>query len=89
MNDPIDLKTKKIIPVKAENKFKKSLVLETNEVDQHENSTEEKPLILTNEIRKEIVSDNKTENQTLSPAVRKIVIENKILNKYYFKLAVN
>ena len=31
MNDPIDLKTKKIIPVKAENKFKKSLVLENLE----------------------------------------------------------
>ena len=31
MNDPIDLKTKKIIPIKAENKFKKSLVLENLE----------------------------------------------------------
>jgi DNA-binding Lrp family transcriptional regulator len=33
MNDPIDLKTKKIIPVKAENKFKKSLVLENLELN--------------------------------------------------------
>ena len=39
---------------------------------------EEEPLILTNEIKKEIVSDNKTENQTLSPAVRKIIDENEI-----------
>ena len=39
---------------------------------------EEEPLILTNEIKKEVVSDNKTENQTLSPAVRKIIDENKI-----------
>ena len=35
-------------------------------------------MILTNEIKKEIVSDNKTENQTLSPAVRKIIDENEI-----------
>ena len=39
---------------------------------------EEEPLVLTNEIKKEIVSDNKTENQTLSPAVRKIIDENEI-----------
>ena len=31
MNEPIDLKTKKIIPIKAESKFKKSLVLENLE----------------------------------------------------------
>ena len=39
---------------------------------------EEQPLVLTNEIKKEIVSDNKTKNQTLSPAVRKIINENEI-----------
>ena len=39
---------------------------------------EEEPLVLTNEIKKEIVSDNKIENQTLSPAVRKIIDENDI-----------
>ena len=38
----------------------------------------EKPLVLTNEIREEINLDKKTENQILSPAVRKIVDENKI-----------
>ena len=31
MNDPINIKTKKIIPIKAESKFKKSLVLENLE----------------------------------------------------------
>ena len=31
MNEPIDLKTKKIIPIKEENKFQKSLVLESLE----------------------------------------------------------
>ncbi len=39
---------------------------------------EEEPLVLTNEIKKEIISDNKIENQTLSPAVRKIIDENNI-----------
>ena len=39
---------------------------------------EEEPLVLTNEIKKEIISDNKTKKQTLSPAVRKIIDENNI-----------
>ena len=38
----------------------------------------DEPLVLTNEIKEEKISDSKTENQTLSPAVRKIVVENKI-----------
>jgi len=38
----------------------------------------DEPLVLTNEIKEEKISDSKTENQTLSPAVRKIVAENKI-----------
>jgi 2-oxoglutarate dehydrogenase E2 component (dihydrolipoamide succinyltransferase) len=42
-----------------------------------ENSVEE-PLILTNEVKEEINLETKQENQTLSPAVRKIVVENKI-----------
>ena len=40
--------------------------------------TEEKPLILTNEIEDEKKDKDKKINQTLSPAVRKIVTENKI-----------
>ncbi len=38
----------------------------------------EEPLVLTNEIKKEIDSDNRKKDQILSPAVRKIVNENKI-----------
>ena len=39
---------------------------------------EEKPLILTDEIIEEDLNKSKIENKTLSPAVRKIVVENKI-----------
>ena len=39
---------------------------------------EEKPLVLTDEIVKEKTTTQKQENQTLSPAVRKIIVENKI-----------
>jgi 2-oxoglutarate dehydrogenase E2 component (dihydrolipoamide succinyltransferase) len=38
----------------------------------------EEPLILTNEVEEDIKVETKEENQTLSPAVRKIVVENKI-----------
>ncbi len=38
----------------------------------------EEPLVLTNEIEKEIDLDNTIKNQTLSPAVRKIIKEKKI-----------
>jgi 2-oxoglutarate dehydrogenase E2 component (dihydrolipoamide succinyltransferase) len=38
----------------------------------------EEPLILTNEINDDKILDTKTENQTLSPSVRKIVAEKKI-----------
>ena len=39
---------------------------------------EDKPLILTKEISEEKTFDNKSKNETLSPAVRKIVAEKKI-----------
>jgi 2-oxoglutarate dehydrogenase E2 component (dihydrolipoamide succinyltransferase) len=39
---------------------------------------EEKPLVLTDEVVEEKSPKQNTENQTLSPAVRKIVVENKI-----------
>jgi 2-oxoglutarate dehydrogenase E2 component (dihydrolipoamide succinyltransferase) len=48
-----------------------------DEGSEEENSVEE-PLILTNEVKEEINLETKQENQTLSPAVRKIVVENKI-----------
>ena len=43
-----------------------------------ENNLVEEPLILTNEIKEEKILDTGPENQTLSPAVRKIVAEKKI-----------
>ncbi|MDC0351644.1 2-oxoglutarate dehydrogenase complex dihydrolipoyllysine-residue succinyltransferase [Candidatus Pelagibacter sp.] len=43
-----------------------------------EKNSVEKPLILTNEVKEDINLETKEENQTLSPAVRKIVVENKI-----------
>jgi len=39
---------------------------------------EEKPLVLINEVKEEKTPDSKSEEQTLSPSVRKIVTENKI-----------
>ena len=48
-----------------------------DEGSEEKNSVEE-PLILTNEVKEEINVETKQENQTLSPAVRKIVVENKI-----------
>ncbi len=40
--------------------------------------SKEKPLVLKNEIKEEKILDTKTENENLSPAVRKIVDEKKI-----------
>jgi 2-oxoglutarate dehydrogenase E2 component (dihydrolipoamide succinyltransferase) len=48
-----------------------------DEGSEEKNSVEE-PLILTNEVKEEINVETKGDNQTLSPAVRKIVVENKI-----------
>jgi 2-oxoglutarate dehydrogenase E2 component (dihydrolipoamide succinyltransferase) len=48
-----------------------------DEGSEEKNSVVE-PLILTNEVKEEIKVETKEENQTLSPAVRKIVLENKI-----------
>ena len=42
------------------------------------NSLDEEPLVLTNEVKEEIKSETNKENQTLSPAVRKIVADKKI-----------
>jgi 2-oxoglutarate dehydrogenase E2 component (dihydrolipoamide succinyltransferase) len=39
---------------------------------------EEKPLVLTDEVIEEKTNNQNNENQTLSPAVRKIIVENKI-----------
>jgi len=56
--------------LKLEVSQKEPEVFEKNKVDE--------PLILTDEIKEEKKIDTKIEDQTLSPAVRKIVAENKI-----------
>jgi 2-oxoglutarate dehydrogenase E2 component (dihydrolipoamide succinyltransferase) len=73
---------KKIEPTVAENNVVNLEVPKKepkifDEGSEEKNSVEE-PLILTNEVKEEINVETKKENQTLSPAVRKIVVENKI-----------
>ena len=43
-----------------------------------EKSPDEEPLILTNEVKEDVNTESKKENETLSPAVRKIISEKKI-----------
>jgi 2-oxoglutarate dehydrogenase E2 component (dihydrolipoamide succinyltransferase) len=73
---------KKIEPTVAENNVVNLEVSKKepkifDERSEEKNSVEE-PLILTNEVKEDINLETKEENQTLSPAVRKIVVENKI-----------
>jgi 2-oxoglutarate dehydrogenase E2 component (dihydrolipoamide succinyltransferase) len=73
---------KKIEPTVSENnvvnlEVPKKEPMIFDEGSEEKNSVEE-PLILTNEVKEEIKVETKEENQTLSPAVRKIVVENKI-----------
>jgi len=56
----------------------KELKVFDKEPKEPEETVTEEPLVLTNEIREEKNLDNKKENQTFSPAVRKIVDEKKI-----------
>ena len=58
------------------NEEEKVLVL-TNE-DETSINKDETPLVLTDEVKEEKNLDSKSEEQTLSPSVRKIVAENKI-----------
>ncbi|MDC0898868.1 2-oxoglutarate dehydrogenase complex dihydrolipoyllysine-residue succinyltransferase [Candidatus Pelagibacter sp.] len=73
---------KKIEPTVAENNVV-NLEVPKKEPKIFDEGSEEKnlveePLILTNEVKEDINLETKEENQTLSPAVRKIVVENKI-----------
>lgn len=73
---------KKIEPTVAENNVVNLEVPKKepkifDEGSEEKNSVEE-PLILTNEVKEDINLETKEENQILSPAVRKIVVENKI-----------
>jgi 2-oxoglutarate dehydrogenase E2 component (dihydrolipoamide succinyltransferase) len=63
-----------IIDLEAEKKVTK--IFEEKAIEKE--STEEEPLILTNEIKKDKTDSLNKNNETLSPAVRKIVVENKI-----------
>jgi len=63
-----------IIDLEAEKKETK--IFEEKAIEKE--STEEEPLILTNEIKKDKTDSLNKNNETLSPAVRKIVVENKI-----------
>jgi 2-oxoglutarate dehydrogenase E2 component (dihydrolipoamide succinyltransferase) len=67
-NNVINLTTEKKSPKIFEEKIisEKSLILK------------EEPLVLTKEIKEEEINLIKSKNETLSPAVRKIVVENKI-----------
>jgi len=78
-----DIKIKKVVSTTEENNV---INLEAQKQkdepvifdEKKEDATIEKPLVLTNEIKEENISENKKISQTLSPAVRKIVTENKI-----------
>ena len=76
---------KKIVPKKQEKKIinldvdkKKEPIKIFDEEENLNNSNEIEPLILTNEIKKEKDSSVQNINEKLSPAVRKIVLENNI-----------
>ncbi len=72
----------KVLPALKEIEKDNVVNLETKKEPQifEEKIEEEKPLILTNEIqeKEEMKGENHLENKSLSPAVRKIVAENKI-----------
>jgi 2-oxoglutarate dehydrogenase E2 component (dihydrolipoamide succinyltransferase) len=67
---------------KIENKTSENnvvnLEIEKKQPKIFEESTEEKPLILINEVKEKKLNSSNENNKTLSPAVRKIVVENKI-----------
>jgi 2-oxoglutarate dehydrogenase E2 component (dihydrolipoamide succinyltransferase) len=70
--------TKNIDSIKIENNVV-NLEIEKKQPKIFEESNEEEPLILKNEVAEENKTDLKNiNNKTLSPAVRKIVVENKI-----------
>ena len=51
---------------------------EKNEIIEEKREEKEEPLILTNEVKKKSKTKKQSVDQNLSPAVRKIVVENKI-----------
>ena len=72
-------KIKKIEPkIEENNVIKLETQKDEPEIFDKKEEVEEKPLVLTNEIQKEEKSQNLKTDQSLSPAVRKIVSEKKI-----------
>ena len=73
-----DTEIKKLDRSKEEKDVKeKEILINAPEIFE-ETKLDEKPLILTKEIKKDKTYEKKSDNQILSPAVRKIVTENKI-----------
>jgi len=66
----------KIEPTKVENNVV-NLEIE-KKVPKISDEPEEEPLVLTNEVKEDKPNSSNKNNETLSPAVRKIVVENKI-----------
>ena len=73
-NKNADEKTHENNVIKLDTNKKEPRIFENRTTEKQE---KEKPLVLTEEVVQE-ASDKKETNQTLSPAVRKIVVENKI-----------
>jgi|TARA_B110000285_G_scaffold61167_1_gene70332 2-oxoglutarate dehydrogenase E2 component (dihydrolipoamide succinyltransferase) len=69
---------KKIEPKKAENNVVNLEIEKKEPKIFKEVEIEEEPLVLTNEVVEEETKSTNNNNETLSPAVRKIVVENKI-----------
>ena len=69
---------KKIEPKKAENNVVNLEIEKKEPKIFKEAEIEEEPLVLTNEVVEEETKSKNNNNETLSPAVRKIVVENKI-----------
>ncbi len=69
---------KKIEPKKAENNVVNLEIEKKEPKIFKEVENEEEPLVLTNEVVEEETKSTNNNNETLSPAVRKIVVENKI-----------
>mgnify|MGYP001212496546 CR=1 FL=1 len=83
-NDKSSSKDNDLIDVKPEIEEDNIIKLETQKKDpeifeqKEEQSSEDEPLILTEEVSETVETKNDKTNQTLSPAVRKIVSEQKI-----------
>ena len=75
--DP-SVKRNNIVNLEASKKEPKIFDKKPDENNSEEDNLLEEPLILSNEIKEEKNLNTNTENQILSPAVRKIVIEKKI-----------